>query len=495
MRLTRPIAGISMLFLNLVLFALPSDAAIPRIVAHLVPAAPSVPQCSGAPILPCNDQEQNLTVEGAVGSHYHLYILAVDQPASYQGTTVGISGAVFGIAYNNAPFTGVDVNGWTACGDLSFTSDTPPWPASGSGIVVTWDRTVNCQDEVAAGDLDGGVTAVLAVLDIDVYSSDVFSITRRESSPIKDFQIADCTGAASNLDFPLAAGKVSFGVPGGYDPCRGPFVPFSDFASLPAPDVEKVVMKLTPLDESPKAVLFLGPQGVADTTAFKSFRRLGFSYLSDVKNASQPLRQFGLNSGAMASLLDSIGTLPEVTDGNIDDPPRLALSLFRRLSSGPTIGFESMLNRDSGAHLFPKMNGVVTDPGAASILSDLACLLGMTPASEPEDVTDRVKVETGPFQLDHLRGRFVATLQVTNNSSTSLPAPVSIILNEGPRVVLENPSGYTCRLGKPGPTYFDLDVGGALNPGETATLTLTLVENDPPKLAFFPRVVSGPGAR
>jgi hypothetical protein len=489
---------ISLILILVPLFANPSisRAAIPRIVAHLVPSLPSAPHCADAPRPPCNDQEENFNVTGSVGTHYHLYILAVDQPASYSASSpAGIAGAVFGIAYNDAPSAGVDVQSWTTCGDLAFGSDTPPWPASGSGMIVTWDRIANCQNSPAGGDLDGGVTAVLAVLDIDVYSSDFLSITRRESSPLKDFQISDCTGAAIALDYPAAAGKASFGTSGAYDPCRGNFDPFSDFASLSPSEREKIVVKLTPLDQSPKAVLFLGAQGVVDTTAFKSFRRLGFSYLSDTKNAVQPLRQFSLNGGSISSILDSVATLPEVTDGNVDANPRLSFGLFRRTDAGVMRGFEAMLNQDSGASLLSKIHGTAEDAGAGTVVDDLACVLGMTPETGPEDVTHLVRISTGAFHLDHIHGRFVATVRVVNLSGTPLPAPVSLILNEGPRVVLQHPSGYTCRLGTPGPTYFDLDVGETMDPGESAVLTLTVAQNDPPKLTLSPKVVSGPGAR
>ena|GEM_PF-2136080 len=483
-------------FILVLLFAMPVQAAIPRIVVHLVPSSPGNPQCSQAPFPPCNEGENHLTVSGDVGTHYRLYILAVDQPASYPGSgQAGISGAVFGIAYNGAPFAGVDVNSWTTCGDLAFGSDTPPWPATGSGMIVTWDRINNCQDQVAAGDLDGGVTAVLAVLDIDVYSNDVFSITRRESSPLKDFQIADCSAATVNLEYPGSAGKAAFGMDGGLDPCHGPFDPFSTFATLSPQERDNIVVKLMPLEETLKSILFLGPQGIADTTAFKNFQRTGFSYLSDVKNASQPLRLFNVSSGGISSVLDSIATMPDVIDGNVDPEAKLSISMFVRTNTGGTRGFEAMVNRETGAQLLSKISDAVTEAGAGSVVSDLACVLGMTSPLEPTDVTSQVRVTTGPMHLDHLHSRFTTTVQVDNTSGSPIPTPVSVILNEGSRVVLQNPTGYTCRLGNPGPTYFDLNVGTAFEPGETAMLTLTIAQNDLPKLQLTPRVVSGPGPR
>jgi len=256
-----------------------------------------------------------------------------------------------------------------------------------------------------------------------------------------------------------------------------------------------VLVKLTPLEDSPKSVLFLGPQAVADTTAFKDFQRPGFSYLSDVKNANQPLRLFNLSSGGISALMDSIATLPEVTDGNIDLDAKLSLSMFRRNDSGATRGFEAMVSLETGTQLLSKMVVAANEAGATLVIRDLACVLGMTSPLEPNDVTSQVRVRTGPMHLDQVHGRFTTTVQVDNISATSIPGPVSIILNEGPRVVLQNPSGYTCRLGSPGPTYFDLDIGTALDPGETATLTVTIAENDSPKLQLSPRVVCGPGPR
>lgn len=74
---------------------------------------------------------------------YHFVGLVVTDAA-----VVGGVGAVeCGIAYDPAPGSGVDVLGWFKCADF----ETPvagangPWPASGSGNLLSWNVPSNCQ--------------------------------------------------------------------------------------------------------------------------------------------------------------------------------------------------------------------------------------------------------------------------------------------------------------------------------------------------------------
>ena len=69
---------------------------------------------------------------------YFAYILVMDgNPA------VGIAGVQFGIQYDNAVQSGVDVLSWHLCASLEFPWS--GWPASMGGNLITWDPTNLCQ--------------------------------------------------------------------------------------------------------------------------------------------------------------------------------------------------------------------------------------------------------------------------------------------------------------------------------------------------------------
>jgi len=150
-----------------------------------------------------------------VGVAYDLYLYVVDADS-----TVGVAGASFGLSYDGAAQSGIDVFSWTRCADMEFPGgDGTAWPDSGSGNVVTWDHSLNCQATPVPGDQDGGVGAVLGTFYVYAYSSDVFQITPRNYVPNPDFDVSDCNGAVSHLTYPGNAGEVGFGGSSGRDPC------------------------------------------------------------------------------------------------------------------------------------------------------------------------------------------------------------------------------------------------------------------------------------
>ena len=134
----------------------------------------------------------------------------------------GIAGAAFGIDYNGAVGAGVDVYSWTMCADAQYSSGPAGvnWPAPGSGNLLVWDRTQHCQNTIASGDLDNGVTAVLGSFYVYAYSADLFLITQRTYVPVPDLSVGICNGDELPLLFPNAVGKVGFGVTTGVDPCQ-----------------------------------------------------------------------------------------------------------------------------------------------------------------------------------------------------------------------------------------------------------------------------------
>jgi hypothetical protein len=169
--------------------------------------------CTLAPTPPCNSGESNLVVQGSIGVGYNAYFLVADGDSS-----VGLAGAVFGITYNAGTGSGVDAFGWQLCADKEFTGN--DWPEPGSGNLIVWNSETNCQTSAAAGDSDGGITAVLGALYVYAYGADTLLVTPRDYVPQEDFGVADCEATESLLPYPDNGGRATFGVSGGKDPCN-----------------------------------------------------------------------------------------------------------------------------------------------------------------------------------------------------------------------------------------------------------------------------------
>ncbi|MFP5288433.1 MAG: hypothetical protein ACLGI9_22040, partial [Thermoanaerobaculia bacterium] len=89
------------------------------------------------------------------------------------------------------------------------------------------------------------------------------------------------------------------------------------------------------------------------------------------------------------------------------------------------------------------------------------------------------------------------SVSVKNNSGSTLPAPISLVLDLPGNVRLAQDDGTTCGTSPGGRSFVHLPVAsGGLAPGEAVTMTLQLV--NPDKEAIFPtgfKVLAGPGAR
>jgi len=110
--------------------------------------------------------------------------------------SLGVRGGEWGIDYDGALGSGVDVNSWNYCTDgLEFPSD--GWPGAGTGTIVTW---TSCQDVAPVapnGDvLSHQVVAVMGVFNVTTYGRSYMYVTPR---PVTGFaKVADC-GAAEDL--------------------------------------------------------------------------------------------------------------------------------------------------------------------------------------------------------------------------------------------------------------------------------------------------------
>lgn len=191
-----------------------NDAA--SISLHIGPWV-SKSQCDSAPN-PLPSAAMVTEVNGCAADYYMIYILVCNASDS-----LGVAGLEYGIIYDELAASGVDVNGWYPCSDLEFSSDVPPWPASGSGNLQTWDYNTSCQNTLSEPYVPRTVVAIAGVLDVVVYSPDNFIITPRPASGRA--KIGDCFGAEYDITtaIPSQLGVGAFCLPGtGYNPCGAP---------------------------------------------------------------------------------------------------------------------------------------------------------------------------------------------------------------------------------------------------------------------------------
>ena len=123
---------------------------------------------------PCNDKGTGL---------WDVWVVVCNANDS-----TGVSGAEFGIEYDGASGSGVDVLTWTSCADLQFPQH--DWPLSGSGNLVTWEAVGNCQRNQLVADTPGTGYAVVGFFSVLAYGQDKMSVIPRPVSGA--MKTADC---------------------------------------------------------------------------------------------------------------------------------------------------------------------------------------------------------------------------------------------------------------------------------------------------------------
>ncbi len=167
----------------------------------------------------------------------------------------GVAGVSCGLYYDGTPRQGVDVFGWTLCGDLDFPNR--GWPDAFSGNSVTWTTNNHCQRSEIG---DEGVHAIAGELYVYAYGNDLLQIT--PNAPLGLLEVADCKARVTPLRHD-AAGAIGFGGPG-YNPCTGAGV-----LPDPAPDAPPPPPVPVPNGslESAAVLLHIGDPTVRDACA------------------------------------------------------------------------------------------------------------------------------------------------------------------------------------------------------------------------------------
>jgi len=207
-RLLSVVFYLSLTFIN-VSFAGPNLSAKLAVhsVAHSSKAAPCGLSISN---FPCNPGGSSpFVTSSSPNAAYDVYVLVADGDSS-----TGVAGVSFGVSYDNARFSGVDILSATFCGDMEIHTDA--WPDSAEGIRLTWNKDTHCRKTVPAGDTNGGVTALVGRFYVYAYGSDVLSLVPYPADLV--VTLSNCASVLDTLG-PPNVGQVGFGSTG-TDPCH-----------------------------------------------------------------------------------------------------------------------------------------------------------------------------------------------------------------------------------------------------------------------------------
>ena len=112
----------------------------------------------------------------------------------------------------------------------------------------------------------------------------------------------------------------------------------------------------------------------------------------------------------------------------------------------------------------------------------------------PLDVSARVGIAKGGIGLNLVTGRFAQTVTLTNNSASTIPGPISLVIdNLTSNAAVYGASGTTDFLAPPISPY--VNYSGSLGPGQKVSITLQFTNPSRAYIGYTTRVLAGPGAR
>jgi hypothetical protein len=151
----------------------------------------------------------------APGDQFSVWVLVCNGSDS-----VGVSAIEYGLDYDGNPLSGVDINSFTDCTDLSYPMDN--WPEPASGTINIWTYNNHCQTTNSQPYVPKTVIAIAGMFNVQVYSPDQFALTPRPVSGVAS--VVGCDLAQDNIapgPVPSHLGIAGFGAPG-YSPCGAP---------------------------------------------------------------------------------------------------------------------------------------------------------------------------------------------------------------------------------------------------------------------------------
>lgn len=266
--------------------------------------------------------------------------------------------------------------------------------------------------------------------------------------------------------------------------------PYSDFQAMSLSQLNTLQAKLTyvgELGQTPGSVLFGVSAGSLDPSLFVPYRRSQFDYSGD-NNA----QTFTTTTLLLKAMIDSVATLADVTDGDVDTGGDLSFSLLN--TAGGTKVFEAVISSANAQALFGKLLDVFKSNNSGLVrLRRLGCGLGDLPSTAPGDMTSSTSVASSGLRFDRPSAQYVGKVKITNTSGAAIGAPILLTMKSGAEMRVAESEGETCNIGGPGSVYLTLLGSGSLAPGANIEKTLHITNPGRMKLNVSFKVYAGAG--
>lgn len=111
------------------------------------------------------------------------------------------------------------------------------------------------------------------------------------------------------------------------------------------------------------------------------------------------------------------------------------------------------------------------------------------------DVTSSVTVTRGAYVLNLTTGHYAQNVTVTNNSSSTITGPISLVLDSlSANATLYNRTSHTDSAAPPSGSPY-INSAGDLGPGQSATFALQFTDPTRTAVTYNTRVLAGSGDR
>lgn len=272
--------------------------------------------------------------------------------------------------------------------------------------------------------------------------------------------------------------------------------PYAEFQKLSPGGLDSLQVKLTwvgPMDRPIETLVFLSPPGRFTPAAFDPchFDRWKNSYGID----AWAVVTVRISPTLLRALVDSVGTLPRVVDGDRDSLGCVSFALFT--SAGGTRCFESILGEPTAAALASQiLSAVACDSSAYREMTACAYRMAMFCDDDPKDVSAQVAFRVDPFRRVGRSDLYETRVRVTNTSHAVLRGRFSLIPNVRPAgAELVNATDWTYSL-RPQRPYLDYPRStDALAPGATLEFMVRVRDDGRHRLRLNPRLYAGWGVR
>ena len=167
-------------------------------------------------------------------------------------------------------------------------------------------------------------------------------------------------------------------------------------------------------------------------------------------------------------------------------------------SAGGTVAFESIVDAENGTALIAAIESAFSsDVSASRLVAECGCRMTLLSNDPPSTAPSGVVVKVGGFRRIRKSDEFAAHLRITNSTSSTLVAPVTVIPGiVGQNVELISEDGFTCMIAPGGEPYLKVPTSSAgIAPGAHADITIRIKNPSLDRLSVQPRVYAGPGTR